>query len=110
MQLAGRFVYRVLNRTVAGLPLSCKDADCHGASERIMLKANVIDRAEDWRWGSLWGASAMHRCFAHNNHKMRNTHPSQSGGTIERGQIEPKREIPRWSLMPCPNESRRSPV
>jgi hypothetical protein len=52
----GGLVYHVLNRSVAGVPLSRKEADEHLLTvcryvERNALTAGVVERAEDWRWG-----------------------------------------------------------
>jgi len=65
----GGLVYHVLNRGVGRRTLFHKDED-YAAFERVLadvhlllalryvernaLRANVVSRAEDWTWGSLW--------------------------------------------------------
>jgi putative transposase len=63
----GGIIYHALNRAVARLPLFQKDGDFE-AFERVLapalkelryvernaLRANLVKRAEDWRWSSLW--------------------------------------------------------
>ena len=58
----GGIVYHVLNRAAGKLKLFEQDDD-YAAFERVLeeaymernaLQANLVERAQDWRWSSIW--------------------------------------------------------
>ncbi len=54
---AGGMIFHVWNRGVGRMRLLLKDADFYQVVryvERNALRADLIERAEEWRWSSLW--------------------------------------------------------